>query len=1717
MAKSTKKKNRKLRKQIRKTVGALFMVSAIVVAAVPVQDVAANPHKDESNEYVDKPSEVKIAVWDDYHYGASDNSSEQNTNVIKNSACKSTIPYVRDFINSTTNETEKDKYRQIYTSESGDYQFAYIPKQAGDTERVAVILRFSGTSEYENVTIPNELEAYRKISLNQSGTNYCVVNEDNNFLYYKEEIQLSYNGNLLYEVPSITYGDGASDENDVPLSGSTLIVDSSMLTDGKFVVKPITNEDGTQSLTNTVYDYTRKDTNKIEADVGTYEVIAHMGMSDYKPCLSTTRDKWKDLGYATEQLFYHDDTNNNGSVDENEMVMVADTSDERVIANVRFIGAEQIEEDPSELGTWKLVSEDVNSDAGIIDEPNEGVFANNTNIKSLTIGENIEGISDFAFYGCGSMTNVTFSGRLSTISNGAFANCIGLTSVNMDTASNVQAIGKDAFYRCTNLTSFTMPVSVKAIGDCAFEGCNRLTDINLCTGASGDTFLEKVGYHVFKDCESLSSVTFPNTYPLNEGGDEIDICCFENCSSLQFVKSSNPYFKIVDSVEHPEHTRGGQPCASNSFTKVFETGQKVIPGTFYFEGVGYLGTSQSENNRTHLHKTANDNEIAFKYLEEELYELVVKEEPDAKITYQVNNYNELVKVGIDGNPENITIPATIGPYGIAAIGAGSFNNLQCCNLKKVTIPASVTSIGTRAFQGCHDLESVVFEDASTIQNIETDAFKTQETVCDHELYDPNGAGSVSKPKLTFVGAMMNAEGGDTVPFMYAMNGVSNINNADQEKIWITCHSGWPTNLEVEYYFDALAQAGEAQLVGYPRYSIIGSDDDEIVKAWVEALPYTDGDCDDAGSGNPDDPDNETNPYVPPSTAYIYYQKVKNAISKCVANDPTNQPTEEEYSIYNSAKNLVVPTSVDSIKTGLFSGWAPDADLDGEADDITNVEPDTEIETITLNGVDRLEPYTFTGCEKLREIGVIGCQSIDDYAFSATKDGKTDSSIVTNLASVTLGTNITEVGKRPFAGCTNLANINCLGNNLAFDNGLLYQTTGDKTLIECLPGRGKTVGSYTVGPEELVGLMAIQEEAFMDCDEIGQVDLTQSSIDVIPIKCFYEDDELVSVYLPNTLQTIETDSFRETERLRLVQVPSSVTYIEQEAFELTGVRDEDTADEIITFQCVEKSAADRYAKMSSNPYINPEYGKIFLTHTVYFYDRDPVDPSITTFLDKQIINNNEDAIPPASPTREGYIFTGWTPYTNITKDTDVYANYVAEGAASYEVKFFDTIAGVQLGETQIIEEGKSAIPPTAPEHDGYTFKGWIGEYNNIQKDTDIFTDYSNNAATENQHKVTFVYFDGTTLVTHSVQTVAHEGAATTPVTPTRSGYSFVGWNPSDYSNVTEDMTITGVFEKTSSNTDGGGGGGTDKGNSDKKNNASPSPSASPSVKKYTVSVSGGSGSGSYAAGDIVAINAYYRGTGQSFDKWTTSTAGVGFANNEAASTTFTMPATNVAVTATYKVGGASTTTTTGGNTTGGTTGTTSSGNVNGSSVQITKPGISNTGLAGATVSGATDNFIVKVTEDQNATNAVVTALQTKFGDISRIKYWPMDISLYDSTGRTKIADTSGISVNLTLPIPDELVQYAGNNRVAAVNGGVLEDLNTRFTTVDGVPCVNFTASHFSPYVIYVDTANLSAGTIDATPKTGDGIHPKWFLSIGMACIALVLFFKRDKAVVPARTA
>ena len=183
---------------------------------------------------------------------------------------------------------------------------------------------------------------------------------------------------------------------------------------------------------------------------------------------------------------------------------------------------------------------------------------------------------------------------------------------------------------------------------------------------------------------------------------------------------------------------------------------------------------------------------------------------------------------------------------------------------------------------------------------------------------------------------------------------------------------------------------------------------------------------------------------------------------------------------------------------------------------------------------------------------------------------------------------------------------------------------------------------------------------------------------------------------------------------------------------------------------------------------------------------------------------------------------------------------------------------------------------------------------------------------------------------------------------------------------------------------------------------------------------------------------------------------------------------------------------------------------GDSITINKGGISNTGVASTQVEGAADNFVVKVTDSTDAVTQAEEALKNKYGSLDGILYFPMDISLYDVTGKNLIEDTTGLDVNITLPIPDELIQYGGNVRIAAIENGQLRDLNVRFTTIDGIACMSFVPPHFSPYVVYVDTNNLAAGQmLDATPKTGDPIHPKWFLAMGMACLSVILFTTGDR--------
>ena len=1627
--KVTKTKNIRLRRQIRKTIGALFMASAVTVAALPVQDVrAVDPttaagHKVQVLNYSD--SNMKS-------YEALKNDTGANLSSVE-SVLRSAVPFV-------------DTSATIYTTGDGMFQFAFVKPSATAADEVAVILGANVTSLPGNsLTIPKTVDAYKKYTANTTSTGYCAVSRKGEYLYYMKSVQKEDDSHFpLYSVPALK---GTADDKEYTTFQ---------------LVKKGEAEDGTVSYVFQKDNGKRDDDGNIIYDE--YAAVPIM-IDSCVPCYYSTMSEWQDL--ADNQMYYWAGSGDVDSTKVDQFNLSSAIENQRIHdADVQYIGRQYLVPNTSTAdgaSEWMI--------GGLVTEtnPEAGVFAGKGQIVNLTVGDNLLGIGDYAFYGCSGLNSVELGNGLSTIGNSAFADCVNMQQCNMQLNSQIQAIGAFAFNNCRGLTNMVIPVNVRAIGDYCFAGCDGLTNIDLC-GQGSNVLLSVIGYNAFENCSRLTSVTFPDNYTDFEtstvkdetSGDVketgIPISYFNGCTSLQFMKVQNGTFTLLEDTHAPALT-----CDIGVFLK-------SVPSIFYFEGPD--GSA--------MHKTARRHSAAFKYLDEDKFEKAVwcperKYDDDGNVIpgkegheaiFIVDSSNTLIDMILDKDCSVIEIPANIGSYGIDNIGSTSFQNN--CILKKIIIPSTVKTIASNAFKGCHNLQDVIFSKPVNITSIGTGAFDTQnvdlhKTDCTNKnfLNDTDSSGNPKAPVLTFTGEISP----DSVPFQFAMDPNNNINAGKQPKTYITFYSGWPTNLVVRYNQDT----DKNELIDYPRYDEIST--------------YTEGTY-------PDMTEDDAEAAKKAADAYNQY---------IVGSDPNLRPTDDQMSIVNAALNINLPAGIESIKTGIFSGVK--ADEDGEPEEITgdtNCKVNTDVQTITMNTVEDIEPYTFKGCTGLNGFYSSGGNSIGDYAFDECE----------KLTSVSIGASVSELGKRPFRGCENLLGVSFNdGPNFVCENGVIYGLSGGTkdSIVECLEARGKQggVGSYSVGPEELAGITSIKEEAFMDCGDIGKADLSQTTVDTIPENCFKNTADLNSVVLPDTVKNIEAGSFQNS-GVRLVTIPGNQAYIEKNAFK------SEPTQQMITFECVEGMTADRYAK--AYDYINPEYGKVYLTHTVYFWDY-PDYPDITKeeIFDKVKVNDGEDAVPPTkTPEHVGYQFNRWTDYTNIVRDTDVYPIF---GNNIYAVSFRD-YDGSLIGEVQYIEEGKSATPPANPTREGYTFDKWSQDWNNVTEDRTIIALYTDNSSDASRHTVIFYDYDGTTVI--SQQSVNDGEAAVEPKSPTRSGYTFTGWVPKDFTKVTKDMNIVASYEKNSDSNNNNNG---NNGNNSSKSSASPSPTASPgagdSTKKYTVSVSGGSGSGSYAAGAVVAINAYFMGEGQTFDKWTTSTAGVGFANASASSTTFTMPAANVAITATYKAGKGTAATGSGGSGSNGgssnsSNGTANTGNNSGTVVEITKPGVSNTGLAGATVTGATDNFVVKITEDQSATDAVTAALQAEYGDISRIQYFPMDISLYDSTGRTKIADTTGISVNITMPIPDELVQYAGNNKAGAVANGSLEGLGVKFTTVNGVPCINFTATHFSPYTIYVNTADLTAsGTIDATPKTGDPIHPKWFLAIGMACISLVLFFKKDR--------
>ncbi len=499
-----------------------------------------------------------------------------------------------------------------------------------------------------------------------------------------------------------------------------------------------------------------------------------------------------------------------------------------------------------------------------------------------------------------------------------------------------------------------------------------------------------------------------------------------------------------------------------------------------------------------------------------------------------------------------------------------------------------------------------------------------------------------------------------------------------------------------------------------------------------------------------------------------------------------------------------------------------------------------------------------------------------------------------------------------------------------------------------------------------------------------------------------------------------------------------------------------------------------------------------------------------------------------PSIDDYVFDGWAnailspndaSLSNVMTDITITGTYtstkgggnnyngedpdIAEGRAFYAFYYYPN--GRDLYTKIKVNKGDVAYDLIKPE--GYT-KGYEWSPNPLETVMEANHNFilvpSEGTDINETYTVSYYYSDGITLY----QQLEIETGTYAPKLMMPAGYTKCVWSPSpETTAIVKNTRFTMVAGSGNSGEGGGEEGGNGGSNTDSGN-------------YYTLTVVNGSGSGTYKEGTQAIIVANEPANGLQFGSWTISPDNAPIASKGLSATIITMPSENVTVTANY-VTKTSNNSSSGGNNNnnnGGSNGNSGgNGNTNpsggrvssGTTVVIDKNGLSNTGVVSAVVNGSSDNFTIKISESSAASEAVLKALQAAYGDITKIMYFPMDISLYDASGEKKITDTSGLTVTITLPIPDSMVQYAGNNKVAAVINNQLDVLSPKFTTINGVSCVTFTCTHFSPYVIYVNTETIStlgdnSGASDQTPKTGDGIKPKWFLATGLAALGVFFF-------------
>ena len=754
-----------------------------------------------------------------------------------------------------------------------------------------------------------------------------------------------------------------------------------------------------------------------------------------------------------------------------------------------------------------------------------------TGLASVTIPNSVKSIGGAAFYGCSKLTSITIPNSVTSIGNYAFYGCKGLTSITIP--NSVTSIGESAFGFCTGLTSIIIPNSVTSIGDSAFKYCTGLTSVAIPKGVTStgrDAFDGCSSLTIYCEASSKPSGWDSNWNPANrpiiwgcqafgitndctwlQKNDKITLLryigsgisleisakingkpvtsigemAFKGCSSLTSVTIPNSVTSIessafagcpIENVTMPTNAISYIP--KEKLSNVVINGGDSIPN-YAFRGCSELTSVTIGNSVTSIGDSAFRGCTGL-----------------TSITIP-NSVTSIGEYAFAGCPiENATIPTNAISYipkgKLAKVVINGGENIKnnafngCTKLTSITIPDSVTSIGSYAFNGCTGLTSVTI--GSSVTSIGEYAFSSCTELTSVTI--PNSVTSIGS---------------------FAFNGCINLSN-------ITIPNS-VTTIKSDAFSNTAYYKNESNWENGVLY---------IGKHLIKAKSNINGTYE-----------------VKPGAICI----AENAFHSCEGLTTITIPNSVT-SIGNSAfqgctglVSITIPGGVMNIGNGAFNG-CPIEDATMPIKAISYISKE-KLAKVVINGGENLENNAFRGCSELTSVTIgNSVTSIGDSAFrgctglmsvtignSVTSIGDSAFSGCTGLTSITIPNSVTSIGAYAFEGCTGLTSITIpnsvtsigsyafegtayYNNESNWENGVLYI---GKHLIKAK--KDTVSGEYAVKQ----GTICIANNAFRSCKGLTTITIPDS-VTSIGWGAFDYCTGLTSITIPNSVTSIGGSAF-----------------------------------------------------------------------------------------------------------------------------------------------------------------------------------------------------------------------------------------------------------------------------------------------------------------------------------------------------------------------------------------------------------------------------------------------------------------------------------------------------------------------------------------------------------------------------------------------------------------